>query len=392
MSKSETKDMRNTEPGSGTPRRKRSLLRKILIVLGILIGAVLLFAIGLILWLTITEYKPADRETLTVTPAVASKGSESLLPAATTGTEITLMTWNIGYGALGDNADFFMDGGTGVYTADEDRVNQNLTGILAEIAEVKPDILLIQEIDEDCSRSYGIDETKRFVDVMNSMTDSGYQSTFAYNFKVKYVPYPLPPIGRVYSGIQMFSSYRITSAERVKLPCPFSWPVSAANLKRCLTVQRMPVEGSEKELVVINLHLEAYDSGEGKIEQTKLMKEILDAEVAKGNYVIAGGDFNQTFSNVDTSDYPVAPDKWQCGKIDVTEFGSNYTFVTDNRVPTCRSLDTVYAGADKNTFQYYAIDGFIVSSNVEVLSCETLSCDFVCSDHNPVTIKVKLKP
>ena len=372
--------------------KKKSILCRILLALGIVICVVVFFAVGVILWLTITEYKPGDREGLVVLSAVASDGDRRELPAAPLDAEITLMTWNLGYGALGDNADFFMDGGSGVYTADKDRVNENLNGIFASISRVKPDILLVQEIDVDSSRSYGIDETRRLADLMNGLSDTGYQSVFAYNFRVKYVPYPIPPVGRVYSGIQMLSRYQITVAERVKLPCPFSWPVRVANLKRCLTIQRMPVEGSDKELVVINLHLEAYDSGEGKIEQTKLLREVFDAEVAKGNYVIAGGDFNQSFSNIDTSRYPVASDKWQCGKIDVDEFGSNYTFVTDNRVPTCRSLDTVYAGADKDTFQYYVIDGFIVSSNVEVLSCETLSYDFRCSDHNPVTMSVKLKP
>ena len=31
------------------------------------------------------------------------------------GDSIKMMSWNIGYGALGDNADFFMDGGNHVY-------------------------------------------------------------------------------------------------------------------------------------------------------------------------------------------------------------------------------------------------------------------------------------
>ena len=32
-----------------------------------------------------------------------------------------------------------------------------------------------------------------------------------------------------------------------------------------------------------------------------MLKEVLEAERAKGNYVIAGGDFNQIFSDVDMS-------------------------------------------------------------------------------------------
>ena len=38
------------------------------------------------------------------------------------------------------------------------------------------------------------------------------------------------------------SDYGISSAERIKLPCPFSWPVRTANLKRCLLITRVPLE------------------------------------------------------------------------------------------------------------------------------------------------------
>ena len=41
----------------------------------------------------------------------------------------------------------------------------------------------------------------------------------------------------------------------------------------------------------------------------------MDREVEKGNYVIASGDFNQTFSNVDTSMYPIIWDSWVAGTI-----------------------------------------------------------------------------
>jgi endonuclease/exonuclease/phosphatase family metal-dependent hydrolase len=59
-----------------------------------------------------------------------------------------------------------------------------------------------------------------------------------------------------------------------------------------------------KYLVLVNLHLEAYDDGEGKKAQTEMLKQILQEEADQGNYVIAGGDFNQTFSGTDDSMYP----------------------------------------------------------------------------------------
>ena len=170
-----------------------------------------------------------------------------------------------------------------------------------------------------------------------------------------------------------------------------------ANLKRGLLIERFPVfsetgEHSGKELVLINLHLEAYDNGEGKIAQTKVLRSLLDEEIEKGNYVIAGGDFNQSFSNIDISRYPKHEGMWECGNIDISEFSARCRFIMDNTVPTCRSLDRPYAGADREDFQYYMIDGFIISDNLDVISAETKDCHFTSSDHNPVVLQITLQP
>ncbi len=109
------------------------------------------------------------------------------------------------------------------------------------------------------------------------------------------MPIPLPPIGRVESGLLTLSNEKITEAKRIALPNPFRSAVSISNLKRALLETRFPIEGTDKELVVFNLRLEAYDNGEGKIAQSKKLADVLSQEYAKGNYVIAGGDFNQVF-------------------------------------------------------------------------------------------------
>lgn len=347
--------------------------------IGILLLAVVVVFIAIIGVLTVTEYKPEDVEEL----ALQGESTSGVTP----GESLTVMTWNIGYGALGENADFFMDGGSHVSTADEEEVYRNLDGILETVAGADPDIVLFQEVDRKAKRSHFIDEEA----YLYSMSGMDGMESFAYNYKTLYVPYPIPTIGRVEAGLMTLSRYQVDSARRIQLPCPFSYPVRLANLKRCLMVDRIPVEGSDKELVVVNLHLEAYDSGEGKIAQTAMLKELLITEAEKGNYVIAGGDFNQTFSNVDTDMYPTISDEmWVPGEIDVSEFGNSLEFVADNSAPTCRSLDRPYAGSDRENFQYYMIDGFIVSSNVNVETIETLNGEFVFTDHNPVVLKVTL--
>lgn len=359
-------------------KKKNIFLRIIKALIIIIICLALLFAC-LLAYLSITEYKPDD----VVKLKVDRNSSEEI----SRGKEISMMTWNIGYGALGDNADFFMDGGKMVNTATKERLAQNLKDIKDNIKDEDADITFLQEIDVNSYRSHHTDEYSLIKETLDDRA-----SSLAYNFKVKFIPYPLPPIGKVESGISTFSRYKVDSAERVKLPTPFKWPVRVANLKRCLLVNRLPVAGTDKELVLINLHLEAFDDGSGKAEQTKKLKEYMDREVKKGNYVIASGDFNQTFSNVDTSMYPVIWDSWVAGIIDEKDIGDDYQLLMDNSAPSCRSNHKVYRDyRGKEPYQFFLIDGYMVSNNIKVSSVKTKDLDFKASDHNPVLLKFTLE-
>ncbi len=359
-------------------KKKRKIWQRILLwCLNVVIACVGIFA-GLILILVATEYRPNDVEQVGVDRVLEDKVSLN--------TPLTVTTYNIGYGALGDNADFFMDGGKGVKTADAERVYNNMETIVSAMKTLKPDFAFFQEVDENSMRSNHINEVAYL-----EMAFPDYEKAFAYNYRAFFIPYPIPPIGRVNSGILSMSGYEIEDAERIQLPCPFKGIERLGNLKRCLLVSHLPIEGSDHELTLINLHLEAYDDGEGKAAQTAMLKDVLMEEYEKGNYVIAGGDFNQTFSGVDTSAYPVYPDRWQPGVIDESMLPEDWTFVMDNSNPTCRSLDQPYEGADPDTFQYYMIDGFILSPNVKFLKAETQDSGFVPADHNPVLIQVELE-
>ena len=355
------------------------IARKILKIAGTLLGLVVLLVLGLFLVLTVFEYKPKEEETL----AIEGNSDRQV----SLGESLHMMTWNLGYGALGEEADFFMDGGQNVSYSSLEDVKSNMAAINDTISRENPDLLLLQEVDVDSKRSHGVNELESVSGGLDT-----YQYSFAYNYKVLYVPYPIPDtIGKVNCGIASFSRYNVDSSERISLPCPFSYPLRLCNLKRCLLVDRLPIEGSDKELVIINLHLEAYDSGEGKIAQTRQLKELLDKEYQAGNYVIAAGDFNQTFSNADTEAYPILNDQmWTPGIVDVDDF-DNYTFYMDTSTPSCRSLDRPYAGADQDNFQYYMLDGYIVSDNIDVEKIETKDLGFVNSDHNPVILDFSLK-
>ena len=119
----------------GEKRMKKKFLKVITTVVTVIIAAFLV----LVGYLTITEFKPNTVEQL----AVASKGEKTLQ----INDSISVLTWNIGYGALGDNADFFMDGGKMVYTSDAKRVQENIDAINKEITSLNPDVIMLQEVD-----------------------------------------------------------------------------------------------------------------------------------------------------------------------------------------------------------------------------------------------------
>ncbi|WP_428770008.1 endonuclease/exonuclease/phosphatase family protein [Treponema sp. HNW] len=364
-------------------------VKTICIVLALAAAACAAVFALLVLFLSITEYRPSLIEAAHAVRPNRRSAMSGDLPAFDTDRPLRIVSWNIGYGGLGAKQDFFMDGGTMVRPENKAAVEENLHGAAALMKRVDADILFIQEIDLKSKRSFYVDESRLLSDALS------VNGAYTYNYKCLFVPVPYPPLGRVASGLATFTNIDFSESVRYALPVSFKWPVRLANLKRCLLVNRFPLT-SGGELVAVNLHLEAYDEGEGKIAQTKALMTFLTDEYAKGNYVVAGGDFNQTFPGLDLSAYPAVAGVWQAAVMDASILPEGWRFAADDKAPSCRLNNGIYAEAlkDENlrkNWQYYVIDGFIVSPNVEVKSVRTLNENFMYADHNPVEIEVSLR-
>lgn len=358
--------------------KKHKALKVVLLSIGGIFALLISFIGGVLIFASATTLKVKDLEEMEIKGNVTNQ--------IDTSNAINLLTWNTGYGALDEREDCYWDGGKGSIGESKEVVLENISAMKNKINEVNPDIFFVQELDVDSKRSFYVDELASFEEMFKNDT---YENSFARNFKAGYVPLPLYNMtGKVDAGIATFSKYDMTSSTRVQLPIPFKWPMELFNLKRCLLVNRLPIKDSDKELVLVNLHLEAYSDSEGKAKQLAMLMDLMQEEYDRGNYVIAGGDFNQTFSTVDLTKYPKR-DEWDCPVIDATNYPS-FTFKMDDTHPTCRSLKTSYVNVDKDTFQYYMIDGFILSNNVTINSLETLDLGFKNTDHNPVSMSINL--
>ena len=133
--------------------------------------------------LTILEYNPSNKESLT------SIGNANL-DSIDLDNKYSITTFNIGYGALSETEDFFMDGGKTIRPENKSIVENNIKNIKKEIKKLNSNFVFIQEVDKDSKRSYNINQVDDLV--LNNM-----EASFAYNYKAKYVPFPLPQLGKL---------------------------------------------------------------------------------------------------------------------------------------------------------------------------------------------------
>lgn len=354
-------------------------MKKALKIIGIVVAALLVVVIAYVAYVLIAYHRLGNGP-LTVQGTAESAQAE-------TDRDYTIVSYNIGFGAYEADYGFFMDGGTQSWAWSRERLDANLKKIGAFLKEQNADYYFVQETDTDSTRTYHVDERPYLTDAL-----SGKSYTFAQNFDSPFLFYPfLQPHGASKSGLMTFAAQTITAAERIELPIETGL-TKLVDLDRCYSKNRIAVAGGG-ELVLYNFHLSAYTSdGTIATEQLKKLIDDMEGEYAKGNYCLAGGDFNKDILG-DSSVY--------FGKADVlytwaqaipagTFDGMHVSLVapidTTAPVPSCRNADSAY-----HPGQFVVtIDGFMVSDNIEVLTAVPIDTGFAYSDHNPVRMQFRL--
>lgn len=362
--------------------------KRILITLGVILTAFVVVVLGYVGYMSYQYYRIEDNK------IINTKNPQKEVASIDKTFQIT--TYNIGFGAYNHDFSFFMDrgemkDGTSVSgknsrAQSKEIVKVNTQGSIDITSSQNSDFYFYQEVDVDSTRSYNLNQR----DQIRKEFDQ-YGSIFANNFHSAYLMYPFnEPHGSTNSGLLTLSKYKVDENIRRQFPVDNSFITKFTDLDRCFLMSRVPIDNG-KELVLINTHMSAYDSG-GKIrkKQLELLNQVLEDEYAKGNYVVVGGDFNHDIaSSINTFESKQKVPAWVF-ELHEDDIDPNFNIVVaDNSqvVATCRSSDMPY----KKGSNYTAIlDGFIISDNIEA-TATNIDNNFEYSDHNPVRMSFRLK-
>lgn len=271
----------------------------------------------------------------------------------------SIVTYNIGY----------LSGMTNNKPVEKPKelFDNNLQNVLFENGKINPDIIAFQEIDYQSSRSYFINQEER-------IANFGYNfRASAINWDKNYVPFPYWPFhmnfGKVVSGQSIISKYTLKDNQRIVLPrvADAAFYRNAFYLDRLAQVATVVLNG--KEVILINVHLEAFD----KPTRAAQFKEVITLfNSYKDKYpTILLGDFNSKARDKKAS----------VQEIFAMEGVGNAAFNVENVQNTFDSKDP-----------YKRIDYIFYTKNtIEYVSGKVLTEFGEASDHLPVFMKFRLK-
>ena len=304
---------------------------------------------------------------------------------------VRIATWDVGYGALGEEADFRYDD-EGIWTSGNNMVRypsslvtKNMYGAMDFLEYTKADFYLLQEVDVSSDRSCRIKQWDTYHKVL---TD--FSTVFAPDYQCNRVPIPLlepwNTVGKVYSGLGMLSRYQPSIALRYQLPGQYPLPDRLFQREPCVVMYRFPTRWGN-DLVLFNIHHPAYDPG-GKMKAIQLpyLHNLAMSEYEKGNYVVIGGAWNQCPPNIRFDAY-TSEKTQEYGQNNVPKdlFPEDWRYVYDPKTPNRRKICSPYVRYE--TFEALT-DFFLISPNVRVRKVHGVQQRFRYSDHQPVTMDI----
>jgi len=284
---------------------------------------------------------------------------------------VTVLDWNLGYGGLGEESDFVMDGGQNLLPPGKKIVAKNIKGIQGLLRIHPADIYFFQEISRPDMLNLGFDV---FEAVKTTLT--GYSSRFTFDFHTLFIPRKWA----LKHGLATFAKSPPKKFDIRRLPYEPTRLGKLLQRQYHIQASHYMIEG--KPWVFVNIHLSAFDEGGNvRIRQLEALMLIARDYYEAGNHVVIGGDWNMQLQETHFPNTTNMKDLFWLKKLPKEKLPDGWTLAVDISTPSVRTNYQPYKKGENYTTN---IDGFLVSPNVEVLEVITIDTGFKYTDHQPV--------
>ena len=340
-------------------------MKPVVIIASLLLGLPFVAIALFFLWASSSTRSPDEYE------AIVSYGDTV---DAVNSDSITIATYNIGYlSGLTNNL---------AVARQAKLFETNFQQAIAAFLPLQADILALQEVDLEARRSFRQNQSEAFAQALGLISGA-----IAINWDKRYVPFPYwPPsvhFGQIVSGQAVLTRFPVQENRRIVLQKVAGKPFfyNALYLDRLAQVVTLEIGG--QPLVIINVHLEAFDEPTRR-QQTKAVRSLVES-YGNGVPIILLGDFNSVPPSSESPDPTIQilldmPSLKPAFAEEIQEYSASgnegeaiATFPSDQPVA---KLDYI----------------FYTPSHIEVTNWRIVNEAGQASDHLPIVMEFRLRP
>lgn len=226
-----------------------------------------------------SSYQPAEIQVIAAPTALA--------PLLKIGQKLTLLSWNINF--LGGNPDtclYFENHCSTTTPLSNKQLQTHFDTIIQTIQRHNPDLVLLQAVDVDATRSQHENQIQKIARALPAYT----QVISAPNWYVPFFPHP-KYWGRYEMHLVILSKYRIDAGKRYQLPMPLvSFLENFLSFKSAIVVATLPLANSTHSLRVANTELLGYGKSPKIRDAIQTTKNLL-GHLSEKNPSVLGGSF-----------------------------------------------------------------------------------------------------
>jgi len=291
--------------------------------------------------------------------------------------QLKILTWNLGFGAMGADADISFEGGKNFLPSPSESVSNNIAGIQKTLVDTEADVYLLQELSSGSLLNHWYNLRKAVQETLPEHSRSSVTNfSLPLYFDFLRNEHGMSTYVRKPFAISKRHTKLFKDGEKYYKIIP-RWDYALTS-----TVELE--EG--KSIAFVNTHLSSFDTyGAMRISQFLELMTYVKRLSKAGYAVVVGADWNMNSGKINfigsdedqyrnhTHDFPthLLPDGWS----------AHFT----HGIPTVRAANRPYIKGESTTS---TIDGFICSPEIKIDHIKTLDLQFKDSDHNPVEIVI----